>query len=416
MSQEYYRSAVVKAIKALKDRRGSTMTEIENYIKANPVHAGQQPSNWNEAKCKKALKDMEKEGNIEKKGSRYAVGEGFKLPSPNQMPGKMIDMWRNEQLCDAEIVSSDGQSFKVHRLVLASSSDYMNALLAEDRFKDSADCPINLPDVPADMVRAILNWMYGCEYKVRNTAMAICLLEAASWLQCKALIDQVEDKLCNLISAEYCVDLWALGDRLSRTRLAKKAEEVARASFDDLAKSDSFVDIEFDRLLSLVKANQLQVSKEQEVYEAVLKWAKANTEKGSCNIAEVEQLFACVRIPHIDKEFLSKHAVHESFFVENPMIFQVLFRNAVNSTLSKRGSFRKLKKEDVKRNMEVFIIEDADVLNSLWGDDGGSEWVDGMADLPGTVRKVIHWDQFGVDVENSMGNWFIPYGAVLSVV
>ena len=123
---------------------------------------------------------------------------------------QQANLWHNGQLCDVEIVASDGSTFQCHRLVLASSSDYMNALLSEDRFRDSTDCPVHLPDVSPDTVRLLLNWFYRGECAVVSFAQCAALLEAANQLQCQALIKELQWKLSekDAFGVDYCVRLF----------------------------------------------------------------------------------------------------------------------------------------------------------------------------------------------------------------
>lgn len=388
-----YKIVILKAIKSSKNLRGLSLTEIRSEVSRNV------PLPWDENAFQEAFRAVECEWSLVNNESYYSIPvaqdtskeDGFGLAPSKQTFENMVDLWRNEQLCDAEIVSSDGQVFKAHRLVLISASDYMKALLAEDRFKDSADCPINLPDVSSRAVKSILEWMYGCGTRIKSTSDGIELLEAASMLQCNALMEQVDSSLHDSINGKNCIEIWSLGDRLHLDKLVKKSREVAAANFSKLVQSENFVNMEFDHLLSLIKEDGIQVKSEQFVYKATLKWSKTNLERGSCSIEEIEHLFATVRFALIEKKWLNKQLVDEALFIENPRIYRVIVGGLTTTFLPRNCMRKPLKARDMKVGMKVKVTNDPEELKRklerCWNDHNQQ-----TAHLLGKQGVVIGWE------------------------
>lgn len=407
MSQEqHYKSAIIKAIEELKDRRGSTATAIKKYLLANPITFRPPKESltvlpFQESTFKRVLKEMEKDKDIVKKsasGSRYVISEArrcsFSVEAGSAQPrhGRVIDLWRNGQLCDAQIVSSDGRSFEAHRLVLAANSDYMKALLAEDRFKDSTDCPIRLPDVSSRAVEFMLEWMYTGICTLTSVSDTIEFLETACRLQCQDLIEQLESAICKTIDSETCLGMWNVGERLSLDELAKKAREVVLQSFGSLSISEEITDLTLERIVDLIKDDRLVVKKEEEVHAAAISWVNAQSGNNLSDDA-VKRLFACVRYPLIDGDFLSDTVLDEPLLKNNPIYLRTVARSLGYPDRAKKRVGMPLRWEDVQVGVTVRVMDDVEELERLCdecapGAVNPAFWVPAMKEFAGKCFNV----------------------------
>uniref|UniRef100_A0A7R9WJ43 BTB domain-containing protein n=1 Tax=Pseudictyota dubia TaxID=2749911 RepID=A0A7R9WJ43_9STRA len=235
---------------------------------------------------------------------------------------KMSELWRNGQLCDAEVVSSDGRKFNAHRLVLATNSNYMEALLAEDRFQDSSGCPIPLRDVSSCTLEKILEWMYvGSCGDFQTTNEAVEVLEAACFLQCRDLVKQLVTSLLDTIDAENCLHMWELGERLHLEELTSKATHVAASNFASLASGDEFEKLPFARLCQILDVEDLTDDANQaELYMSIMRWAKAQDVLPSGE--DLEQLLDYLHFARMDKSFVEEHVLRNPLLLDNPICFR----------------------------------------------------------------------------------------------
>lgn len=338
----------------------------------------------------------------------------------------MADLWRNGQLCDAKVVSCDGTSFDAHRLVLASTSDYMRALLAEDRFKDSSDHTIQLADVSDRAVGYLLEWMYTGICKIASLADVVEFLEAACRLQCQSLIKQLELAICSSVDAGTCLGFWSLAEKLSLDELAKKAKAAAVVGFSSIASSEEFVALTLERIIELTQDDGLVVRKEEEVYESVLKWTKA--QHIALSKEEQEKLHACVRYPLMNKKFIMDHVLMEPLLVENPICFRAVLKSFYVDGCSKprHGQDVPVSWDDVRVGLNVRITNDVEELERLCGEiaPGAIEevgWATEMAAFAGECFTIDPEDEIlaqyrGValkchQVEDEQERFFLPFTA-----
>lgn len=73
-------------------------------------------------------------------------------------PPGQISLWRDRSLCDVTI-TVDGTKFVAHRTVLAATSEYMRGLFTSE-MRDSEMREITLPEMPASIFSAVLEWIY----------------------------------------------------------------------------------------------------------------------------------------------------------------------------------------------------------------------------------------------------------------
>lgn len=277
----------------------------------------------------------------------------------------VVELWRNGQLCDAEVVSSDGRTFKAHRLVLATNSDYMRALLAEDRFKDSTDCHIPLPDVSSRVLETVLEWMYvgTCGDGVQTMDGAADVLEVACRLQCQGLIKQLVTGLLDLIDTETCLSMWDLGERLHLEELTSKATKVAASNFASLASGDEFEKLPFARLCKILDDEDLiDGANHAELYMAIMRWAKAQDVFPSGE--DLEQLLDHFHFARMDKGFVEEHVLRNPLLLDNPICFRPVAQSLLSGLDILETSF-KLNQDRVDRVRDHLEALKTQLLQSL---------------------------------------------------
>merc|ERR1719361_1852770 len=101
----------------------------------------------------------------------------------------------NGYMHDAKIHLSDGSSFKVHKLLLASSSIFFQKLFE----KDKVDEYRLGPGVTKLSFQQVLNWIYKQQIKLCDENVPF-ILKDADYLDCVEVVEQCSkyllDKLC----------------------------------------------------------------------------------------------------------------------------------------------------------------------------------------------------------------------------
>ena len=81
-------------------------------------------------------------------------------------PAREAKLWREGLLLDCE-VHVEGRTFKAHRLVLVSSSEYMRGCFCSG-LSETASASVTLEDMPSAVFEALLTWMYDAVVEVEE--------------------------------------------------------------------------------------------------------------------------------------------------------------------------------------------------------------------------------------------------------
>jgi hypothetical protein len=227
---------------------------------------------------------------------------------PGRTESRLSSFWREGKFCDV-VVRAGGKEFNVHRLVLAAGSEYFSALSEAGRFADSAGSIIELPDISAQTFQTVLTFFYDGKCACSNDDL-LEVGEAASFLQAGALLDQACTSILNNLTAASCVGALSFAERHSLMALSKACEAAAAKHFKDLPEA-SLCALPLPSFSALLSADGLNVETEEQVYDAVLLYARHNHTSPDTDLAK---LFGKVRFP-----LLSKSAFTEKVKTE-PML------------------------------------------------------------------------------------------------
>lgn len=112
------------------------------------------------------------------------------LPSGGDLTPSLQSLWKEGQLCDLTLVSSDSQTFEAHKIILAAASGYFRALFvgAGRHLRESFDQgtspkeqTIRLPAVSGDSLRSVLEIIYNKQLNISD-ANVEDLLAASNYL------------------------------------------------------------------------------------------------------------------------------------------------------------------------------------------------------------------------------------------
>lgn len=177
--------------------------------------------------------------------------------------------------CDVVIVV-DGQEFPVHKSVLSAASSYFKAMftcnLAE---ASSAKVPIN--GVEAGIVKQLLDYIYSSEVTISKENVQN-LLSAANLLEILPVRDACCQYLDRHMDETNCLGIQSFAEAHSCCELQAKARAFALKHFNDLITGEEFEAIPESQLVDLISSDELEVLREEDVFNAVIKWAESNAD------------------------------------------------------------------------------------------------------------------------------------------
>ena len=183
-------------------------------------------------------------------------------------------------LCDVVLKSTDGIEHPVHRNILSAASAALKALLCAS-FREAEQIRQGKPIAMAasgGVVTAFVDYIYGGEPDVASMhAVELLRLARAYGLPC--LAEAVEEDLRASLDSQLALQLlqetviWGKPD----FRLA--CEEQIAKDFQQCALGEDFLKLTAKQLQRILQREDLKVSREEVVVEALLKWAKSSEDR-----------------------------------------------------------------------------------------------------------------------------------------
>ena len=193
---------------------------------------------------------------------------------------QLRDFWKEGNLCDVVLKSIDGIEHPVHRNVLSAASAALKALLCAP-FREAElirqGKPVEMA-ASGGVVTAFVDYIYGGEPDVA-TVDAVELLRLAGAYGLPCLAEAVETDLKASLDSELALQLlqeaviWGMPD----LRLA--CEEQVAKDFQQCVLTEEFLKLTPTQLQRILRREDLNVSREEVVVEALLKWAKYSKDR-----------------------------------------------------------------------------------------------------------------------------------------
>nr|XP_039269867.1 kelch-like protein 26 [Styela clava] len=184
-------------------------------------------------------------------------------------------------LCDFNINVGE-KSFRVHRTVLAASSEYFESMFSSN-LKEVHDGHINMKDVDLDGIAQCVEFMYKgkADLKIENIQH---ILHASNLLQMVELTNLCFQFLEINISPINCLSVINLAQMYDRRDIKQQAVQVVIDNFESVISSEMFPFITKSDLLLYI-SNQTY----QTLWKAVVTWAKGKDKIDVSELFKIEQ-------------------------------------------------------------------------------------------------------------------------------
>lgn len=204
---------------------------------------------------------------------------------------------KQETFCDYVLVA-EGHEFKVHRVVMASCSDYFKVMLTGE-MRESREGKVDLKGVSANGLKVVVDFAYTgiMELTVDNVEE---VLSAATHLQVTDAVELCSKYIESSITIDNCIDILNLSELYSLTSTHRVAQDYMLQNFELVAKSGQYHKLTHKQLSLLLAENGLQVASEFHLFELVLRWMKLKKEREQY----VAELMKNVRLPLLSGEEL----------------------------------------------------------------------------------------------------------------
>ncbi|CAH1266841.1 kelch-like protein 20 [Branchiostoma lanceolatum] len=223
----------------------------------------------------------------------------------------MNTLRRSGQLCDVEI-SVEGKTLHAHKVVLASFSNYFYAMFTGD-LAEASQGSITMKGVDPRSLELLIEYAYTGRLEIHvDTVQG--LLYASSLLQLPDVQQSCSTFLKKQLHPANCLGIRNFADAHTCHDLLAASEQFAQRHFTQVIEEEEFLMLPKAQLTELIASEDLHVSNEEEVFNAIISWAYHDRENRKHHIAE---LLKQVRLPLLSPHFLVDTVEHEDLIKQD---------------------------------------------------------------------------------------------------
>ncbi|XP_060522412.1 kelch-like protein 18 [Cylas formicarius] len=217
----------------------------------------------------------------------------------------MADIRRQGKLCDV-VLKVDGQHFSAHKIVLAATIPYFNAMFMNDMV-ESRNKEIEIKCIDAMALESLVNFAYSGKVTLnKNNVQSIMI--GASYLQLGKVRDACANYLLQRIHPQNALGFRQFADSLGCSALAESAERYIESYFHEVAQQEEFLNLTCAEIKTLLYKNELRVDSEEQVFEACMRWIKHEIKKRKEHLPE---LLSLVRLPLLSPLYITDRVRNE---------------------------------------------------------------------------------------------------------
>ena len=217
-------------------------------------------------------------------------------------------MRKRGDLCDVTLIV-DTKEIRAHKVVLAACSQYFEQMFIGE-FAEPDDQPIFIDEVEEDALTALVEFSYSSRIKLTDHNI-YSLFEAADLLQFPGVKGACFKYFKQQINKSNCIRTWLFAEGHSCTELMEAALRYIQCNFLDIVRGREFLNLEQpDIIARLIELEDIAITSEEQVYEAVLGWLHHEPVKRKEHAVKVMQN---VRFPSMSRDYLMHIVDHEPF-------------------------------------------------------------------------------------------------------
>ncbi|XP_069093325.1 kelch-like protein 20 isoform X2 [Pleurodeles waltl] len=206
--------------------------------------------------------------------------------------------------CDV-VLCCGGHDFPCHRLVLAACSSYFRAMFSNSGLAEAQQERVAINGVEPAMIGALVDYAYTAQVVI-NKGNVQALLAAANLLDMLAVREACCRFMAQQMDETNCVGIHCFAEAHSCLELQRQSFDYILQHFGRVCRQEEFLSLCRDKLTEIVASDDLNVSKEETVFEAVMLWL----EKEPSRKQSFEKVFEHIRLPLISPYYI--HDVIES--------------------------------------------------------------------------------------------------------
>ncbi|XP_026719023.1 kelch-like protein 31 [Athene cunicularia] len=226
----------------------------------------------------------------------------------------MNQMRQKRFLCDLTIATKT-KSFEVHKLVLASCSEYFHRLLQRDPQLHR----VELHDISPLGLTTIITYAYTGKLSLSLYTIG-STIAAATQLQVPALLNLCSDFLVREMAVENCVYIANISSTYGLNQVKDATWKFIRENFLEFSKTDQFMKLPFDQINELLMDDGLQIPSEVAAFQIAVKWLEFDPKR----VRYAADLLSNIRFGTISAPDLVNHVQPVPRMMQDPQCHKLL--------------------------------------------------------------------------------------------
>ncbi|XP_057273499.1 kelch repeat and BTB domain-containing protein 12 [Pezoporus wallicus] len=207
-------------------------------------------------------------------------------------------MKESAEIIDVVLVA-EGEKFPCHKVVLAAFSPYFKAMFTCG-LVECTQREVVLYDISAESVAVLLTYMYSAELHLTNHNVQTVAL-AAYFMQMEEVFSPCQKYMMDHMDASNCVGIYYFASHIGAEDLSDQARKYLYQHFAEVSLQEEILEIEFQQLLTLIKSDDLNISREENILDLVIRWVKHSRKSREEHLIE---LLKQVRLVLVSPSFL----------------------------------------------------------------------------------------------------------------
>nr|XP_006821508.1 PREDICTED: ring canal kelch protein-like [Saccoglossus kowalevskii] len=209
-------------------------------------------------------------------------------------------MYDSQDLVDVTLCV-ENESYPCHRIVLASCSPYFHAMFTHD-LTESRQNKIRINGVEAEAMRLIIEYAYTSELEITVDNVQAVML-ASNMFQLLNLRDACATYMEKHVTLNNCINIYFFASAHECGKLQELARKLIFEKFTEVCREEEFYNLSKDKIVDVISQDDINVDREEIVYEAVMTWVKRDLEGRKDDLLEV--------IKHVRFSLLSPYFIHD---------------------------------------------------------------------------------------------------------
>ncbi|XP_027011649.1 kelch repeat and BTB domain-containing protein 8 isoform X2 [Tachysurus fulvidraco] len=211
-------------------------------------------------------------------------------------------LYDEAQLTDIVVEVDNGETFACHRNVLAAISPYFRSMFTSG-LTETSQREVRIVGVESESMSLVLDYAYTSRVALSEHNVQ-ALFTAASLFQIPALQDQCAHFMISRLEPQNCIGVFMFADAYGHRELRERAQDYVRRKFLCAVDEPEFLQLTKEQVVGILDSDDLNVEKEEHVYEGIVRWLEHDPVRRQPFLADV---FAkCIRLPLLDEAFVSR--------------------------------------------------------------------------------------------------------------